>query len=84
MLRDFCAARRSRLDALHEAILLAEVEIKETATWLAEPKNSSVEQLIVPISSLITSLEKEQVSHPDEAHCAVPLTHSSLGCGFPG
>ena len=61
LLRDFCAPRQVRLEALAEAIRSVDAEVRETATWLAEPKSASVESLLVPIASFITSLEKEQV-----------------------
>ena len=38
----------------------AESEVRGVAGWLAEPANSSVEQLFTPIASFITALEKEQ------------------------
>ena len=60
LLRGFCDGRRARLDHISGAVAAAEAKVKSTAKWLAEPPNSNVETMIVPIANFITCLEKEQ------------------------
>ena len=60
LLSEFCETRREKIEHLREMVQKAESEVRGVAGWLAEPANSSVEQLFTPIASFITALEKEQ------------------------
>ena len=51
LLQTFCVERRTRLEVLGETVNAAEADLRATALWLAEPANSTVEQLLVPIAS---------------------------------